>query len=111
MYFDSRTYGFTQNANYAPRANMANTNGVAQPFTDAAAIAKGQPRFVNPNTFQIQCAGQDGNYGNPVNALGNNGLVWGSTRMFPTMFNCNEEDSDNMADFTEGRKLIDHRAP
>jgi hypothetical protein len=31
--------------------------------------------------------------------------------MFPTMINCNEEDSDNMADFTEGRRLIDHRAP
>jgi prepilin-type N-terminal cleavage/methylation domain-containing protein len=104
MYFDSRTYAFSQNPAYAARQ-------VAQPFSDAVAIAKNQSKFMNPNTFQIVCSGQDGNFGAVINAFGNNVLLWNNTKMFPTMINCNEEDSDNMADFTEGRKLIDHRAP
>ncbi|MFN0022089.1 MAG: type II secretion system protein [Pirellulaceae bacterium] len=104
MYFDSRTYAFSQNPSYAARQ-------VAQPFTDAVAIAKNQSKFMNPTTFQIVCSGQDGNYGAVINAFSNSGFVWNNTKMFPTMINTNEEDSDNMADFTEGRKLIDHRAP
>lgn len=107
MYFDSRTYGFSQNPGFAARQ-------VAQPFSDAVSIAKGQPKFMNPNTFQILCSGQDGNYGLVVTAYPANnfaGFDWTLTKRFPTMINTNEEDSDNMADFTEGRMLIDHRAP
>jgi len=107
MYFDSRTYAFptvnnpSNNIYYAAR-------GVAQPFADATTMTKPVPKFVNPDTFQILSAGQDGNFGLvPPNPAFN----WANTKMFPTMINCNEEDSDNMADFTEGRRLIDHRAP
>ena len=97
--------------------------GVCQPFNDAVKVQQSltspvnpDSTFVNPNTFQIHCAGQDGNFGyNQVTAVDasfnwlNN---WQSlVKTFPTMINTNEEDSDNMADFTEGRKLIDHRAP
>lgn len=107
MYFDSRTYAFPC-VNDPPNNSFYAARGVALPFSDAVAIAKGHAAFVNPNTFQIVCSGQDGNFGMvPRNTPFN----WGNTKTFPTMINCNEEDSDNMADFTEGRKLIDHRAP
>ncbi len=107
MYFDSRTYGFSQNPAYAAR-------GVAQPFADSVAIFKGQPKFVNPNTFQILSSGQDGDFGLLATAYPLNnfaGFDWTLTKTFPAMNFTNEEDSDNMADFTEGRRLIDHRAP
>jgi|GEM_PF-2243923 prepilin-type N-terminal cleavage/methylation domain len=108
MYFDSRTYAFSQHPAYAAR-------GVAQPFSDATTMAKPVPKFVNPDTFQILSSGQDGNYGLVTTAYSPNDIVntfsYAQTKMFPTMVNCNEEDSDNMADFTEGRRLIDHRAP
>jgi prepilin-type N-terminal cleavage/methylation domain-containing protein len=108
MYFDSRTYSFptindpTSGTYYAARR-------VAQPYSDIVAINKGQPKFMNPTTFQIVCSGQDGDYGLvPLNASFN----WANTKTFgPVLKNTNEEDMDNMADFTEGRKLIDHRAP
>jgi prepilin-type N-terminal cleavage/methylation domain-containing protein len=117
MYFDSRTYSFTQTPPYAARL-------VAQPITDGVKIAqlsptlpnnnpqKNDPRllmFVNPNTFQILCSGQDGNFGLVTNAYANGPFSWDNFKQFPTMLNCNEEDSDNMTDFTEGRRLIDHR--
>lgn len=108
MYFDSRTYAFSQHPDYAARL-------VAQPFTDATTMAKPTPKFMNPDTFQILSAGQDGNYGRPATAYNPANFPasfdWTQTKMFPTMANTNEEDSDNMGDFTEGRRLIDHRAP
>jgi prepilin-type N-terminal cleavage/methylation domain-containing protein len=108
MYFDSRTYAFSQHPDYAAR-------GLAQPYSDATTMTKPVPKFVNPDTFQILSAGQDGNFGLVTQAYQSNNFPasfnWANTKMFPTMINCNEEDSDNMADFTEGRRLIDHRAP
>jgi hypothetical protein len=105
FYFDSRTYAFptindpANNVFYAAR-------GVAQPFVDATTLSKPNPKFVNPDTFQILSSGQDGNFGMvPPNATFN----WLNLKQFPTMINTNEEDSDNLADFTEGRRLIDHR--
>jgi prepilin-type N-terminal cleavage/methylation domain-containing protein len=106
MYFDSRTYAFSQHPDYAALR-------VAQPFVDATTLTKPNPKFVNPDTFQILSSGQDGNFGLVVTAYNPNDIVgtfaYGQTKMFPTMINTNEEDSDNLADFTEGRRLIDHR--
>lgn len=115
VYFDSRTY----------RLHMTQATagvGACQPYSDAAKVQASlntpvnpDSTFVNPNTYQIHCAGQDGNYGMLVTAVDNN-FNWLNNwqtmvKTFPTMLNCNEEDSDNLADFTEGRRLIDHRAP
>lgn len=105
MYFDSRTYGFPT-VNDPPNGVYYAARGVAQPFSDAAEIAKGHSKFMNPNTFQIVCAGQDGDFGLVPR---NSPFGWLGTKMFPTMINCNEEDSDNIADFTEGARLIDKR--
>ena len=119
IYFDSRTYRMHMTPGTAALAT-ATVNGVCQPFNDAAKVQQTltspQPpdsTFVNPNTFQIHSAGQDGNFGGLVTAVDNN-FNWlnnwqNLVKTFPTMLNTNEEDSDNLADFTEGRTLIDHR--
>ena len=120
VYFDSRTY----------RLHMHPTTagaGACQPYMDylkvqATIVNTNLPAdgaFVNPNTFQIHCAGQDGNFGGLAPAVDpNNNFQWNNNwqtmvKTFPNMTGqyCTEEDSDNMADFTEGRRLIDHRAP
>ncbi len=115
FYFDSRTYRL-----HMTQATAA--AGVCQPFNDALKVqatlgpnisVNADTTFMNPNTFQIHCAGQDGNFGATVTAVDNN-FNWLNNwqqlvKTFPNMGNTNEEDSDNMADFTEGRRLIDHR--
>ncbi len=120
VYFDSRTYRL----HLTPATAAV---GACQPFNDFDKVqATLQPNvtvnpdttFVNPNTFQIHCAGQDGNYGMLVTAVdpSNNFSFLNNWQTMVKTFgkamnNTNEEDSDNMADFTEGRRLIDHRAP
>lgn len=119
VYFDSRTYWLHMNSSTA-------AVGACQPymaFTKVQATISNPSlppngAFVNPTTYQIHCAGQDGNYGALANAVDpSNNYSWVNNwqnlvKTFPNMTGVtNEEDSDNMADFTEGRKLIDHRAP
>ena len=119
VYFDSRTYWMHMNSATA-------FAGVCQPYMNYQKVQQTisntnlppNGAFVNPNTYQIHCAGQDGLFGGVADAVnpGNN-YSWNNNwqtivKTFPNMTgNTNEEDSDNMADFTEGRKLIDHRAP
>ena len=115
VYLESRTYRLHMRPNTAAL-------GVCQPFNDAAKVQASlsssvnpDSTFVNQNTFQIHVAGQDGNFGVvvPTPAVDANfNWVTGWQRYvktFPNMLNTNEEDSDNIADFTEGQKLVDHR--
>ncbi len=115
IFFDSRTYRLHMRQNTAAL-------GVCQPYNDYAKVQQSltspvnaDTTFVNPNTFQIHCAGQDGNFGGLATAVNPVTFAWlngwqAEVKTFPNMTGrTNEEDSDNMADFTEGRKLIDHR--
>jgi prepilin-type N-terminal cleavage/methylation domain-containing protein len=118
IYFDSRTY-------FIHMHPSTSALGVCQPYMDYAKVqatlsnASLPPNgaFVNPNTFQIHCAGQDGDYGGLAPAVDpTNGFTWNTNwqamvKTFPNMTGqyCNEEDSDNIADFTEGARLIDKR--
>jgi len=124
VFFDSRTYRL----HLTPATAGV---GACQPYNDYAKVqatlqanvtVNPDTTFVNPNTFQIHCAGQDGNYGYLTTAVDpSNNFVFLNTASAPwqtlvktfgaVMNNANEEDSDNLADFTEGRRLIDHRAP
>jgi len=69
-------------------------------FTDA-----GPPSFVNPTSFQILCAGQDGDWGNSDPADPN---LWAGLKGFPGGQNYTPADRDNIANFSEGRTLEDH---
>jgi type II secretory pathway pseudopilin PulG len=66
---------------------------------------------VNPTTFQIICAGQDGDFGGEPASAG----APAGVKFFPGGGNTGgsglgylEGDRDNLTNFTEGRRLIDH---
>lgn len=117
VYFDSRTY-----------LVHCLPGNIVQPMTDGTKIARlsttqptnlpqmqdpNQPMFMNPNTFQIHCAGQDGDFGLVRQVFNSSGnfISWDRTKQMPdlTGLTTNQEDSDNMADFTEGLTLVDHQ--
>jgi type II secretory pathway pseudopilin PulG len=54
---------------------------------------------VNPTTFQIICAGQDGDFGYQADP---------DVKIFPTGDNYNPEDRDNITNFSNGRTLADN---
>jgi prepilin-type N-terminal cleavage/methylation domain-containing protein len=55
---------------------------------------------VNPTTFQIICAGQDGDFGYQTTDQ--------DVKIFPTGDNYNPEDRDNITNFSNGRTLADN---
>lgn len=59
---------------------------------------------MNPTTFQILCAGQDGDFGY-LDAMGNAPI---DAKTFPSGAYYNRGDRDNLTDFSAGRKLDDH---
>jgi prepilin-type N-terminal cleavage/methylation domain-containing protein len=62
------------------------------------------PAFMNPTSFQILCAGQDGEWGN-VDPLTN---AYAGVKTFPGGLNYTPQDRDNITNFSEGRTLEDH---
>jgi len=119
VYMESRTYKIHMHGSYP-------AVGIVQPLMDSSKVllANINPdtAFVNPDTFQIHCAGQDGVFADPnsVFTAVDNNFSWLNNwqtivKVFPNdpgLTNAVRQDEhDNMMDFTEGRKLIDHRAP
>ena len=72
-----------------------------------AAISAAQPYFdeqgkpLNPETFQIITAGQDGDYGPLYDAIANPAIL----KRFPSGENFGDGDMDNLTDFSGGRRL------
>ncbi len=69
-----------------------------QPYFDA----QGKP--LNPMTFQIITAGQDGEYGPLYDAVANPTLL----KRFPSGEHFGDGDHDNLTDFSDGRRLAAH---
>jgi hypothetical protein len=111
LYVDARSYdnvtsdfttasnGVFAELNTLP-ANLPNIthDQVARPY----ATDTGTP--TNPTTFQILCAGQDGDFGNVDPIDGPATAVKG----FPGGQNYSPGDRDNLTNFSEGRTLEDH---
>jgi hypothetical protein len=66
-------------------------------------------KAVNPSTFQIICAGQDGLFGADGYDLPANPTQY-SLRYFPSGsgYNASGEDNDNFTNFSAGKRLQDH---
>jgi prepilin-type N-terminal cleavage/methylation domain-containing protein len=108
LYLDSRSYDeLTTNAATDPLTGAwAEIDYTLNPPTHALvarpyATDTGTP--VNPTSFQILCAGQDGDFGN-ADPLGN----YAGQQRFPGGLNYTPAVRDNITNFSEGRTLEDH---
>jgi prepilin-type N-terminal cleavage/methylation domain-containing protein len=120
LYIDHRSYDDIAGAAvFTPGPPLASSGAFAELDTStAAAIAAIQhdqvarpyanntgTAFVNPTSFQILCAGQDGDFGN-VDAL--TGTYVPAVKGFPGGMNYTSADRDNITNFSDGRTLEDH---
>jgi prepilin-type N-terminal cleavage/methylation domain-containing protein len=130
VYIDSRTYAHHSLASRA--ASIDNVAaGFVQPYGDyvkaqevkansqkiqnMTVLQRMAYQYMNPTTFQILSAGQDGEWG-PVsdqfNATGYplevNGTINQGLRQFKEGIGYNDGDKDNLTNFSEGRRLEDH---
>jgi hypothetical protein len=113
LYMDHRSYtelapaapnppppGSGAYAEINPTVTTITADMVTRPYlTDA-----GLPSFVNPTSFQILCAGQDGEWGGIDPASG----TFAGYKGFPGGMNYTAADRDNITNFSEGRTLEDH---
>lgn len=76
----------------------ANSNG----STVASPPLPNRDKFkpMNPTSFQIICAGQDGEFGDPTIDTG--------VKAFPSGVNYQDEDKDNITNFSNGKTLKDN---
>lgn len=98
IYIENRTY--TSHLTQNTAASGLSKSYYAQPFfaDGTSTPLKG----VNPKSFQILCAGLDGEFGK-INNDAN------TRKQFPSGANCAAEDLDNLTNFSEGRTLGDSR--
>jgi len=101
VYIDSRTYAMHRQKQYA-------IGGEVQAyFNENASSTATQQHYVNPTTFQIICAGQDGEFGEAFDQFDNNNVVLQPKR-FKAGINYTGEDKDNLTNFGDGKRLVDH---
>lgn len=113
IYIDSRSYlataripGYAGDTVATYAYGDTPNDGVRPYWSDvlnpSATSTKARDRFkpVNPTTFQIICAGQDGEFGYQSSDS--------DVKRFPTGDNYNVEDRDNITNFSNGRTLADN---
>lgn len=94
VYFDSRSYaGFYSGTGY-DASSSTDAYGIIKPSPRRASVTT-QDDFVNPTTFQIIAAGQDGKFG-------------GGGSTYPDG-PYTDSDKDNIANFTDGKTFEDAR--
>lgn len=110
LYLDSRSYDeLVFDFNDPLTGAYAEIDGTLTPpthdqITRPYATDMGLPNFVNPTSFQILCAGQDGLWGN-IDETGSNATA---VKGFPGGQNYFPADRDNLTNFSGGRLLEDH---
>jgi len=100
IYIDARNYAYYANTKDYPAMAESGNCGAVRPYFRTTTAA------VNPTSFQIICAGQDGEFGGdpPVVAP----KTFPIYKLFPSGTEYQEEDFDNIANFSEGRRLEDN---
>jgi prepilin-type N-terminal cleavage/methylation domain-containing protein len=69
-------------------------------YNNLATTTRGKYKPMNPTSFQLICAGLDGEFGTDAN-------VDTDVKLFPSGDNYVEEDKDNLANFSDGKRLGD----
>jgi prepilin-type N-terminal cleavage/methylation domain-containing protein len=94
VYFDARSYVAYHQSGYAVSINSV-AHGTAKPYTDPSSgqAATSQAGFINPQTYQIITAGQDGFFGTGGHPY--------PTGPYPP------QERDNITNFSDGSTLQD----
>jgi prepilin-type N-terminal cleavage/methylation domain-containing protein len=92
------TYGFADDTQTGVRPYWSTTQATG--VTKQSTLLRDGYKPMNPNTFQIICAGQDGDFGT---VLGSGGDA--DVKVFPSGLNYNQADKDNITNFSGGRTL------
>lgn len=108
-YFNSNTYANTstgQVASWDFGSGASRASGIARPY---ALIQGTTPRFCNPTTFQLICAGEDAHFGGGFTAANEvkhypSGIAQGTVGAVE-FIGYTEEDRDNVTNFIEGSSL------
>jgi prepilin-type N-terminal cleavage/methylation domain-containing protein len=113
LYIDARTYAaMTSTAALLDPSTGAYAEIDASVTTTITADQVARPygsstttgAAMNPTTFQILCAGQDGDWGN----VALDGTVSTTIKLFPSGGGYTNGDRDNITNFSEGQRLDDH---
>jgi prepilin-type N-terminal cleavage/methylation domain-containing protein len=102
VYLDSRTYAMHRQSQFA-----LGPGKVQAYFNDNPGSTATQKHYVNDTTFQIICAGQDREFGDAKDQFDGANVIQQPKR-FKSGENYTDEDNDNLANFSEGRRLEDH---
>jgi prepilin-type N-terminal cleavage/methylation domain-containing protein len=94
LYIDSRNYSYYATTTGTPAVAEGGNLGRVRPYYRTSSVA------VNPTSYQIICAGQDGEFGDDPVPL--------AYKLFPSGTNYKDEDNDNITNFSEGRRLEDN---
>ncbi|MEX2213589.1 MAG: type II secretion system protein [Phycisphaeraceae bacterium] len=120
IHIDSRSYFYFYEMDYTDPAYAAYADGnygdgyFVRPYwsEDVANVTTGALKAKNPTTFQIICAGQDGEFGAAPPTMGAkrfpSGGITNATYVPATGAGYMPGDRDNLTNFTEGRRLEDH---
>jgi prepilin-type N-terminal cleavage/methylation domain-containing protein len=106
---DARAYAYHANSsNPAAQAESGNNGKVrAYGYTTTLSPPPSPIPFANPTTFQIVCAGQDGEFGADPSASPPITVSPTGIKVFPFAVNYVEEDKDNLTNFGDGKRLMD----
>ncbi len=100
VYLDSRTYRLHTSINFAATTQVGASGPRIQPYFDVSG------KFMRPTSFQIICAGQDGDFGAAKDVTYNMaGIPTANQRVFPNSLGYTDEDMDNITNFSDGRRL------
>jgi prepilin-type N-terminal cleavage/methylation domain-containing protein len=103
VYLEARTY-----ANYMQQNNYARVITPSRTY-EILPYGSGPSTPMNPNRFQILCAGFDGEYGNLTSTTMSGGQTLYQAKVFPIGTNYDNYDKDNLTNFSEGKTLGDAR--
>jgi hypothetical protein len=72
-----------------------------QNYTGTSPLVRDKYKPMNPTTFQIICAGQDGDFGMLLSSSGA-ATIDADAKSFPSGLNYNQADKDNITNFSNG---------
>ena len=110
LYLDARSYDEFMDYSNASSPAFAESRAVgeARPYfsdtiaNSAATDARQRYKLMNPTSFQIICAGQDGEFNLGFNDDDSD------VKLFPSGLNYSNSDRDNITNFSDGRRLMDN---